>query len=110
MIFLSNAIVCSLTTPIGRQKDVGSSFLSSSVRFFARALAHGRYGNPPWRLQPMLMNSCPTGMSAQPSGGHGRLCSTSQRPEKSGLPSAVLGVGASRFGVPADVLGTPAVG
>src|SRR5437773_11438249 len=110
MIFLSDAIVCSLTIPMGRQKVVRSSFLSSSVRFFAMAAAHGRYGNPPLRLHPMLMNSCPTGMSAQPSGGQGRLCSTSQTPEKSGLPSAVLGVGASRFGVPAGVLGTPVVG
>src|SRR5205809_8133584 len=95
---------------MGRQKEVGSSFLRSSVRFFAMAAAHGRYGNPPLRLHPMLMNSCPTGMSGHPSGGHRRLCSTSQRPEKSGLPSAVLGVAASRFGAPADVLGTPMVG
>jgi hypothetical protein len=31
-------------------------------------------------------------------------------PDKSGLPSAVRGAGALRFGRPAAVLGTPAVG
>jgi hypothetical protein len=31
-------------------------------------------------------------------------------PEKSGLPSGVLGVGADRMGLPSDVLGTFAVG
>ena len=55
-------------------------FARSSVRFFAIAAAHGRYGRPPLRLQPMLMNSCPTNRSAHPPGGQGRLCSTSQVP------------------------------
>jgi hypothetical protein len=34
----------------------------------------------------------------------------SQIPERSGLPSAVLGAGASKSGLPSAVLGTPAVG
>src|SRR5262245_2078751 len=33
-----------------------------------------------------------------------------QMPEKSTLPSAVRGVGASRFGLPSDARGTPGVG
>src|SRR6266853_2920145 len=49
-------------------------------------------------------------MSAQPSAGHGRLSSGTQMPDKSGLPSAVRGAGASRFGSPAAVFGTHAVG
>ena len=49
-------------------------------------------------------------MSAQPIAGHGRLCSMSHMPEKSGLPSAVRGAGALRFGFPFANRGTPAVG
>src|SRR6185436_3272023 len=58
----------------------------------------------------MFMNSSGTCMSAQPSGGHGRFFSGSQIPERSGLPSAVRGVGAWRLGDPFSNLGTPAVG
>src|SRR5947199_1180783 len=49
-------------------------------------------------------------MSPQPPGGHGRLCSISEMPERSGLPSAVGGAGALRSGLPSAVRGTPAVG
>src|SRR5580658_5234875 len=59
---------------------------------------------------PMLVNSLESGRSAHPLGGHPPVFSISHIPEKSGLPSAVLGVGASRFGNPPGVLGTPAVG
>src|SRR5580700_4150963 len=59
---------------------------------------------------PMLLNSLESGRSAQPLGGHPPVFSISHIPEKSGLPSLVLGVGASRFGNPPGVLGTPAVG
>src|SRR5713101_943003 len=58
----------------------------------------------------MLTNSCGTFMSRQPSGGQGLLSSGAHIPEKSGLPSAVLGTGASRFGVPLVLRGAPAVG
>src|SRR5262245_19864658 len=58
----------------------------------------------------MLTNSCPTSMSKQPGGGHGRLCSISQMPERSGLPSGVRGTGAVKSGFPSGVRGTPAVG
>ena len=58
----------------------------------------------------MLTNSCPTSMSGQPPGGQGRLCSMSQMPERSGLPSAACGAGALRLGRRSGVLGTPAVG
>src|SRR5205814_8840240 len=58
----------------------------------------------------MLTNSFGTLMSRQPAGGQGRLSSGAHIPEKSGLPSAVLGAGASRFGVPLVLRGTPALG
>jgi len=58
----------------------------------------------------MFANSREPGMSGQPSGGQGAVLSASHIPEKSGLPSAVRGVGAPRFGNPLGVLGTPAVG
>src|SRR5436309_513046 len=40
----------------------------------------------------------------------GNIGSFSQRPERSGVPSAVLGAVAFRFGLPSGVVGTPAVG
>src|SRR5712691_3613137 len=49
-------------------------------------------------------------MSSQPFGGQGRLCSISQVPERSGLPSAARGAGAERLGWPLGVLGTLGVG
>src|SRR6476619_3105268 len=49
-------------------------------------------------------------MSSQPPAGQGLLCSISQVPERSGLPSAVRGVGAERSSLPSAVRGTPAVG
>src|SRR5436190_20806963 len=58
----------------------------------------------------MLTNSFGTLMSRQPAGGQGRLSSGAHIPEKSGLPSGVLGAGASRFGVPLLLWGAPAVG
>jgi hypothetical protein len=58
----------------------------------------------------MFINSLELGMSGQPSGGQGAVFSASQIPERSGLPSAVLGVGAPKFGNPLGVFGTPAVG
>ena len=58
----------------------------------------------------MSRNSWGINMSAQPSGGQGRLCSTSQIPVRSGLPSVVRGAGAERFGLPSFVRGIPAVG
>ena len=48
--------------------------------------------------------------SKQPLGGQGRSFSGSHMPERSGRPSGVRGVGASRLGVPSDVVGTPRVG
>src|SRR6476659_4226616 len=58
----------------------------------------------------MLMNSWLTTMSLQPSGGHRRLSSGFQMPEKTGLPSALRGAGAARSTAPVFVRGTPAVG
>src|SRR5262245_644477 len=58
----------------------------------------------------MLKNSSDTSMSKQPLGGQRRFLTGSQMPEKSGLPSAALGVGAFKSGAPAGVRGTPEVG
>jgi hypothetical protein len=58
----------------------------------------------------MFRNSLDIRMSAHPYDGQGLVLSASQIPEKSGLPSAVLGVGAPKFGTPLGVFGTPAVG
>src|SRR5262245_21807275 len=49
-------------------------------------------------------------MSGQPSAGHGRLCSISHIPDKSGCPSMDRGAGAFSSGAPSAVRGTPAVG
>src|SRR5262249_14606926 len=110
IIFLSRGVVCILNTPPGRQREVGSSFPFSAIRALTRSSAHGRYGKPPLRPQPASRNCCPKGMSWQPSTGQGLFSSAAQIPERSGLPSDILGVGACRFGDPSDVLGTPAVG
>jgi hypothetical protein len=62
----------------------------------------------------MLMPSRPIGSSGpqvSASGSFGQLVlSVSQMPEKSGLPSVVLGVGADKFGFPSGALGTFDVG
>src|SRR6185503_5450642 len=96
--------------PPGRQRETGSSFPFCSVRDFLISAAHGWNGGPSLRLDPILRNSLGTCISKQPSGGHPLFLSGSQIPEKSGLPSGVLGVGASRFGDPLGNRGTPGVG
>src|SRR5438445_841474 len=58
----------------------------------------------------MCENCSPASMSKQPSGGQVLVVSGSHIPERSGLPSAALGVGAFRFGRPLGSFGTPAVG
>src|SRR3981189_715091 len=64
----------------------------------------------------MLIPSLPIGSSGPQVSDSGSLdgaqqgFAVSQMPEKSGLPSAVRGVGADKLGFPAAVLGTPAVG
>src|SRR6185295_10793017 len=110
MNFRSCGVVCNLTMPPGRHRDTGSSFPFCSCLDFLAPNAHALYGGPSLRLEPMFRNSSGTCMSAQPSGGHGRFFSGSQIPEKSGLPSAVRGVGAWRLGAPFGNRGTPAVG
>src|SRR5947207_10270168 len=110
MIFRNSGVVCPLITPPGRQRPDGSPPPNAARRAFTRSAAHVWYGKPLSRLKPMLTNSCGTFMSWQPSGGQGLLSSGAHMPEKSGLPSAVLGVGAFKSAFPAAVLGTPAVG
>src|SRR2546422_3429804 len=83
-------------TPPGMQLAVGSSLLSVARRCLYNASAHGWKGTSPG-LRSFAM--LPTYTDA--------LC---QRPERSGFPSAVLGAGAERFGLPSGVRGRPAVG
>src|SRR5262249_32112670 len=58
----------------------------------------------------MSTNSWLTIMSLQPAGGHGRLSSGFQMPDRPGLPSSVRGAGAARSTAPLFVRGTFAVG
>src|SRR4051812_40109633 len=64
---------------------------------------------------PMLMPGMPIGSSepqvsfSESSFRHG-VSAVSQRPDRSGFPSAVFGAGALRLGFPSAVFGTPAVG
>src|SRR5688572_6754721 len=64
----------------------------------------------------MLTPSSPIGSSSPHSTESGSVLTkhnglaVSHSPEKSGLPSAVRGVGADMFTLPAAVLGTPGVG
>ena len=75
--------------------------------------AQGRKGRPPSRPAPIFQNRLflLRGGVLGPSGrwpvAYGTICQT---PERVGLPSAVLGVGASSFTFPSGVLGVPAEG
>src|SRR6185503_16825263 len=112
--------------PIGRHHTSGLSLLLSAMRFFLSSAAQGWSGsaNP----RPATSKNCDTGM-ALGSGGLGAAGAAApaprprppppppppnpgscQMPDKSGLPSGVRGVGASRFGLPSGVRGTPGVG
>src|SRR6187200_573701 len=89
------------------------------MRFFLSSAAHGVIGNgyPRPATSPKVESGVPSGVVV---GGGGAPSprprppppppARIQIPEKSTLPSAVRGVGASRFGLPSAVRGTPGVG
>src|SRR5689334_12349438 len=111
--------VWSCITPSGRQCASGLSLLFSATRWRWSSAAQGWNGRPSLkdapRFQNWLVRTEAGMMSLFPGSGlagagvpGGRwYCHT---PDRSGLPSAVLGVGPERFGLPSAVLGTPGVG
>src|SRR6185436_13696233 len=98
--------------PIGRQCASGLSLLLSAMRFFKRSAAHGVNGRPfvnPTPTLPKLASGIASRdtfggaapLPPRPAVAHG----FAQTPDRSGLPSPVLGVGAVRSGFPSGVLG-----
>src|SRR5436190_17624876 len=101
--------------PIGRQCASGLSLLFTSFRAFFRSAAHGWNGRPSGNPAPMSKNVATGGVPGGAGTGAPVAPPPSPRnliqiPDRSGLPSAVLGVGASRIGAPLAVRGTPGVG
>src|SRR6266852_3009027 len=114
---------------MGKQCASGLSLLFSATRCRWSSAAQGWRGRPSLKDAPMFQNwlrrteagiisglapgvaggvaDAGAGAGA-PGGGVGRAYC--QIPVRSGLPSAVFGVGAVRFGFPSAVLRTPAVG
>ena len=82
--------------PPGRQLVTGSSRRKSTTRRWKTASAAGR----------KMASSCRLCMRSKRYG----LGAGCHRPDKSGLPSGVLGAGAARFGLPSAVRGIPGVG
>src|SRR5690242_20614304 len=102
--------------PSGRQCASGLSLLLVATRCRCSSAAHGWNGRPSLKEAPRFQNwlvrteagimspdedgAGGAGAAAAPGAGEpgGRLYS--HTPERSGLPSAVRGVGAVRFGLP----------
>src|SRR5262249_32948870 len=110
--------------PRGRQCASGLSLLFSAARRWRSSAASGRKGRPPFTVVPMLKNWLSRGLNrwfgprpVPVSGGGSGTCAAapstpgvlrnSQMPERSGLPSAVLGAGASRLTLPSAARGAP---
>src|SRR5262249_21633123 len=97
--------------PIGRQLASGLSLLLSARRFFTNSAAHGCSGN---QSSCVLLATFPR-VAIGGAPGEGVICRGTpgirpcQRPDKSGLPSAVRGTGASKSTPPLAVRGTRAV-
>src|SRR5437667_2310347 len=101
--------------PIGRQCASGLSLLFVSFRAFLSSAAHGLNGRPSGNPAPISKNVATGGVPGGAGTGVPVVPPPSPRnriqiPDRSGLPSAVLGVGASRTGLPSAVRGTPGVG
>src|SRR5688572_11656886 len=112
--------VCSWMMPIGKQCASGLSLLLPATRFFKISAPYGVNGAPPV-IAPAISRKLATG---GPAGGAGGAASAPRppgppprrappangaprhRPDRSGLPSAVLGAGASTSTCPAAVFGT----
>src|SRR3954452_16103782 len=100
--------------PIGRQFASGLSLVPSSDRFCLSSAAQGRNGSPPGMFAPTLLNVDAGGSPGGDTGGGATLPpwnhALSPSPVRAGCPSAALGAGASRFGLPSAVRGTFFVG
>src|SRR2546428_569747 len=109
--------------PMGRQCASGLSLLLSAIRFFTTSAAHGCSGSPSLNPAPTSRNVATGGVPGGGGGGGGGGVAAApcprcpagglmfdQIPERSGFPSAVLGAGPARLGMPSGPLGTPGVG
>src|SRR5579872_4944211 len=108
--------------PIGRQCASGLSLLLSATRCRCSLAAHGVNGRPSGNREPMFQNGLRLATSNRLSFVRGGFAldraatvpptvrSFCHTPDRSGLPSEVLGVGALMLGLPWGVLGTPGVG
>src|SRR5579859_5163938 len=114
--------------PMGKQCASGLSLLFEATRCRCSSAAQGWKGRPSLNCAPRFQKGLVLTESGMISGvaedgaedvgggagvgtpgtGLGRSCC--QTPERSGLPSAVLGAGPDKFGLPSAVLGTPGVG
>src|SRR5262245_37280439 len=97
--------------PIGRHSASGLSLLLASFRCFFNSAAQGWNGSPPGIPAPTSKNVASGGV---PGGGVGGTAFAPRAPpggrphwpDRSGLPSGVRGVGASRFTAPLASRGT----
>src|SRR5688572_30397637 len=95
--------------PIGRHHASGLSLLLLATRFFRSSWPSGVSGSPPLMFWPTSRKPAGGGASGSAGGAAprpGNAFSPCQSPEKSGLPSAVRGVGAFRLTSPVAVRGT----
>src|SRR5258707_2007342 len=95
---------------MGRHCPSGPSLALLACRALKSSRAQARYGRPSLNRAAIFTNSegsttCPPKDETVPS-----AAPASHSPERSGLPSAVRGVGAARLGWPLGSLGTLAVG
>src|SRR5579864_9565468 len=92
-------------TPGGMQRARGSSLCSLSWRCCESALAQG------WKGASAGLRSIARSIKCDLYSPYKLSCSwASQIPERSGLPSGVLGAGADRLGLPSAVRGVPGAG
>src|SRR5579864_8434284 len=89
-------MVCFRGTLRGKHKALGSSLLSVSRRRLYSAAAQGRKGTSSGFMSAAMLIMY--------------LVTPIQTPVRSGLPSALRGVGAVRLGLPSAVRGVPLVG
>src|SRR3984893_18596085 len=88
--------------PIGRQFASGLSLLLSAMRFFTSSAAHGCNGRPSLNTYPTVPKVASGTWSSETSGAAGAaplaavvgIRTFRHTPDRSGLPSVVLGVGA----------------
>ena len=133
MIFRGCGCMWNCVMPIGMQLASGLSFISVDIRCFFTPAAHGVSGRPPGTFVAMSQKAAiggafgirrETGTRGSPttsppasrfacekrpasSEGNGSRSARSQLPERSGLPSAVRGGGASMRTRPCASRGTP---